>query len=885
MAYIIGPDVSFYEDKPETPQGIDYVKMRQSASFVLVRAGQNLWPDPIFPVTWADARASGIPRGTYWFYDSRADPKRQAEKYVETLGGDLGELPLFCDFEEKYNGPYQGWKQWYAFIERLKALVGTKEIGIYTAYYYWRDNAPNAIFQAANLEYFHQYPLWIAHYGADTPSIPKPWGPTEWLFWQYTDAGDGPLYGAESKGVDLNYFNGDLPTFIQRFNISSSNPLPPPPPTPPPSTIDLTGYKFKVNTTALNMRDGPGITFNKVGVLAQGNIVDGIKELADKSWIQVKRSDGLIGWCSAAYLVVSYTPPPPPPPPPPPVTIDQTGIKYQVNTATLDVYATHDSTSTKVGTLNQGDVVDAIVALADLSWIQIRRNSDGLSGWCIGSSLTVVTPPPTIDQTGIQYQVETATLDMHQTWDPNSTVVGTLNQDAIVDAIIALADKSWIQVKRNDGLIGWCLGSSLVVYVAPPPPSTIDQSGIQFQVVNANALNVREGPGVTYNIVGALILGDIVDGIIALADKSWIQIRRSSDGLTGWCSGAYLTVYTPPPPPPDQTWYRVNTTALNVRSGPGTNNPVVGNLQKDDVVASPTPGLSPDGNWVQINRVDGMTGWCSLAYLVDLGKNTPASLNQKIFSGVTYFRKESSTPHKMVVHALGIDLQTSAPQFLVTPPVRQSGPPLCSQKTSDFLSSSGVQIAVNADGFTYADPTQFDPKVYCPSGGDPVTPVGYAASRGKIYVNPKQSDPVLAINQSNIIQVVQPNGFVKIDGQVFNAVSGDRMLVINGQTVSGLDNTRLDPRTAVGLSRDKRFLILVVVDGRETSTGATFVELAALMISFGCYTAMAMDGGGSSTMVIQGIDKKPRILNTPVDNNTFGQERAVANHLGIFVKK
>ena len=108
---------------------------------------------------------------------------------------------------------------------------------------------------------------------------------------------------------------------------------------------------------------------------------------------------------------------------------------------------------------------------------------------------------------------------------------------------------------------------------------------------------------------------------------------------------------------------------------------------------------------------------------------------------------------------------------------------------------------------------------------------------------------------------------------------------INGQTVSGLDNTRLDPRTAVGLSRDKRFLILVVVDGRETSTGATFVELAALMISFGCYTAMAMDGGGSSTMVIQGIDKKPRILNTPVDNNTFGQERAVANHLGIFVKK
>ncbi len=318
MGYIIGPDVSYYEDKPETQQGIDYVKMRKSASFVIVRAGQSLWPDPIFTATWADAKASGIPRGSYWFFDSRADPKRQAEKYVELLGGDLGELPLFADFEEKYNGPYKGWKQWYAFVERLKALVGKKEIGIYTAFYYWRDNAPNAIFQPANLEYFHQFPLWIAHYETATPSIPKPWGSKEWLFWQYSESGDGPLYGAESNSIDLNYFNGDTQAFIKRFNLKLINPPPPPPPAP--STSDLTGYKYQVNTTALNMRDGPGMTFNKVGVLSQGNVVDGIKALANKSWIQIRRSDGLTGWCSGSYLVVVYAPPPPPPPPPPPIT-------------------------------------------------------------------------------------------------------------------------------------------------------------------------------------------------------------------------------------------------------------------------------------------------------------------------------------------------------------------------------------------------------------------------------------------------------------------------------------------------------------------------------------------------------------------------------------
>lgn len=38
-------------------------------------------------------------------------------------------------------------------------------------------------------------------------------------------------------------------------------------------------------------------------------------------------------------------------------------------------------------------------------------------------------------------------------------------------------------------------------------------------------------------------------------------------------------------------------------------------------------------------------------------------------------------------------------------------------------------------------------------------------------------------------------------------------------------------------------------------------------------------------MVIQGADGKPRILNAPTDDNIAGHERAVANHLGVYVRK
>jgi hypothetical protein len=48
---------------------------------------------------------------------------------------------------------------------------------------------------------------------------------------------------------------------------------------------------------------------------------------------------------------------------------------------------------------------------------------------------------------------------------------------------------------------------------------------------------------------------------------------------------------------------------------------------------------------------------------------------------------------------------------------------------------------------------------------------------------------------------------------------------------------------------------------------------------------MSLDGGGSSTLVIEGEDGLPEILNSPIDSYIPGRERPVANHLGITVKK
>lgn len=80
------------------------------------------------------------------------------------------------------------------------------------------------------------------------------------------------------------------------------------------------------------------------------------------------------------------------------------------------------------------------------------------------------------------------------------------------------------------------------------------------------------------------------------------------------------------------------------------------------------------------------------------------------------------------------------------------------------------------------------------------------------------------------------------------------------------------PRSAVGFSRDSSTLILLTVDGRsENSGGMTLRELAAHMRALGAWNAMNLDGGGSTTMVIDGV-----LANKPSDASG---ERTVGNAL------
>lgn len=248
-------DVSFYQGK------IDFAKMKASGiKGVIIRAGQNVWVDKRFVENWQAAKEAGLPRGSYWFYDSRADPKAQADLYRQTLGDDLGELPLVADYEENYNGAYKGWRNLYNFLERLKstgAKLSWDKVWIYTGYWYWMANSPQN--DAAALNYFSHYKLWLAYYTINPANvrIPKPWADKTVKTWQWGTPTEGIERGVETTEIDMNKFTGTLDDFNTFFGLSET-------PTPPTGEIPMSDtWKVTWNGGA-NRRPAPSTNNNPV---------------------------------------------------------------------------------------------------------------------------------------------------------------------------------------------------------------------------------------------------------------------------------------------------------------------------------------------------------------------------------------------------------------------------------------------------------------------------------------------------------------------------------------------------------------------------------------------------------------------------------------------
>lgn len=149
------------------------------------------------------------------------------------------------------------------------------------------------------------------------------------------------------------------------------------------------GATATVNTGALNLRSGPGVTYGAIATLPYGFGVQLVARSSNNQWVLVRLTNGVQGWVGSGLIVanvrISDLP-----------INDTAAASNIIPTATVSVSFVNvrqnaDPESAILGTLSGGDVVQLLGRSFDAQWANVRI-ADGRVGWITATALDATVP-------------------------------------------------------------------------------------------------------------------------------------------------------------------------------------------------------------------------------------------------------------------------------------------------------------------------------------------------------------------------------------------------------------------------------------------------------------------------------------------------------------
>jgi hypothetical protein len=263
-------------------------------------------------------------------------------------------------------------------------------------------------------------------------------------------------------------------------------------------------------------------------------------------------------------------------------------------------------------------------------------------------------------------------------------------------------------------------------------------------------------------------------------------------------------------------------------------------------------------------------GYLGIVLALPLPAETPVAWTP-LFHGIDMRSWTKDKPRQIAGITVRIDLAADGIRAHTTPANGPAEGETDALKTTSFLRKHKLQLAINAAPFAPMPSKE----------GQAQDIVGLSIHEKEI-VSPGQSGaPALYIHENDAM--IAKDSARRIEANF--AVGGFSTVLWEGEVVPH-PNDKLHPRTAAGVSRDRRFLYLLIVDGRQPgySEGATCEELGQWLKEAGCWTGLNLDGGGSTTLVKEDENGNPAILNRPINSFLPFKERIVGSHLGFFAK-
>lgn len=306
--------------------------------FAFIKVSEGTVIDPLFDYHWVNAKGH-TDRSGYHFFRAFVDPRQSAQRFIEFLKGDMGELPPVLDLESTNNIDARTvCSRALTWLLEYKRVTGVKPI-VYSS--------PSFIGEVDLWDNFAEYDLWLATYPFDTiytgyteadrtqrlkgildnpeslsiPPAPAPFKKIKYIQWTAKlNPKDVPGYytgTGSKKAVDCNFeldTEEPMPEIIKEGTIQGALLAP---------------------STKLNIRDAASSTARDLGDLFDGDRIYGVVSGGWMRLTKIIRANGTIenitGYASATYMTLRDIPVEPPIPTP---TRTITGATVRFNDGT-----------------------------------------------------------------------------------------------------------------------------------------------------------------------------------------------------------------------------------------------------------------------------------------------------------------------------------------------------------------------------------------------------------------------------------------------------------------------------------------------------------------------------------------------------------------------
>ncbi|MFK4333102.1 N-acetylmuramoyl-L-alanine amidase [Bacillus sp. RC240] len=374
---------------------------------------------------------------------------------------------------------------------------------------------------------------------------------------------------------------------------------------------------YTVNASVLHVRTGSSTSHDIISRVYNGQSLNVIGE--ENGWFKINHN-GQTGYVSGEFVSKNGA-----------KTNNNvsTGGNNKVTADVLRVRTAPNTSSSVSGRVYEGQTLNVIGE--ENGWVKINHNGQtgyvssqfvsGTSSNTGSTSNNNNNNETTVQPASGNYTVNVSSLRVRTGPSTSHPTVGSVKQGQVVQVVGEVQD--WFKINYA----GQTAYLSKDYVTKGGSNENVTQGNNQEQnnngtvqtggtyVVNATSLRVRTGPAAYHSVIGGVLNGTTLN--VVGSENGWFKV--SYQGKTGYVSSEFVkfvkggTATPEQPKQPDQGAigdYYINASALNVRSGEGTNYRIIGALPQGQKVQV----ISENSGWSKINY-NGQTGYIGTRFL------------------------------------------------------------------------------------------------------------------------------------------------------------------------------------------------------------------------------------------------------------------------------